>query len=267
MNTAGVAAIVLATAAIGGSSVSVRAHEFWLEPTNFAPAVGTSVPITIRIGQNFAGDTYPFLKEDFKRFSVVDRRGEKPVKGVDGDDPAVTMKFPEPGLATVIHYTTSESVRFDTWDEFESYLKSEGLEHIAEKHRESGRPMRGIKEIYYRCAKLLMNVADGAGEDLASGLPLELVAERNPYKLREGDMLPVRLLFNGKPIAGIQIMAMNKTAPDKREIVRTDSDGRALVPLPMSGTWLLNAVHMIVPAARDKADWTSYWASMTFARP
>lgn len=243
------------------------AHEFWLEPADFTPKIGASVPISIRIGQNFKGDSFPFIRGEFKRFVVVDASGEKPVKGVDGDDPAVTMKFPQAGLAIFAHYSTAEPLTFETWEKFESYLALEGLQHIAPLHRQQGKPMTGIKEIYSRCAKLLMSVGGAGGEDRPTGMPLELVAERNPYQLGAGEMLPVRLLFNGKPIEGVQITAFSKTDTINRQRVRTDAEGRARIALPTAGPWLLNAVHMLPPSPREKADWTSFWASMTFARP
>jgi len=77
----------------------------------------------------------------------------------------------------------------------------------------------------------------------------------------------VRLLFNGKPIEGVQITAFSRADPGNRQRVRTDADGRAKIALPTAGPWLLNAVHMLPPTPPEKADWTSLWASMTFARP
>lgn len=245
---------------------SAVAHEFWLEPNDFTPAPDKSVSISIRIGQNFKGDSFPFVRDEFKRFVVIDRRGEWPVKGVDGDDPAVAMKFPQSGLAVMAHYSTPEPLVFETWEKFESYLELEGLQHIAPLHRQLGKPMSGIKETYSRCTKLLMSVGGGGGEDRPTGMPLELVAERNPYQLATGETLPVRLLFNGKPIAGVQITAFSKADPGQRQLVRTDAEGRARIALPVVGPWLLNAVHMLAPSPGDKAHWSSLWASMTFSR-
>ena len=33
------------------------AHDFWIEPSNFRPAVGAKVPLRLLIGQDFAGAT------------------------------------------------------------------------------------------------------------------------------------------------------------------------------------------------------------------
>ncbi len=262
---------LFATVAVGLLLVQVAtpvaAHEFWLDPSTYRPKVGEPVAISIRIGQYFKGNSYPFLREEFRRFVAVDGSGETPITGVDGDDPAVTMTFKRPGLVTIAHYSTSETLVFDAWEKFEAYLKLEGLEHIAPLHRAQGKPLTKIVEIYSRCAKLLLDVGSAGGEDRAVGMPLELIAERNPYRLAAGEKLPVRLLYQGKPIAGVQITAISKADPTKRHNFRTDAAGRADITLAASGPWLLNAVHMIAPAAGDKAHWTSLWASLNFERP
>lgn len=223
--------------------------------------------ISIRIGENFNGDSFPYVREEIKRFVVFTARGEQLVKGVSGDDPAVTMKFAEPGLMVFAHHSTSESLIFETWEKFESYLQFEGLQHIGPLHEKQGKPKIGIKENYARCAKLLMSVDGGGGKDRLIGMPLELVAERDPYALGAEQSLPVRLFYKGKPLADVQISAVSKAHPDKRNVIRTDEEGRASIALPDSGAWLLNAVHMIEPKRGAGVQWESLWASMTFSRP
>jgi hypothetical protein len=199
---------------------------------------------------------------------VTDQRGETPVKGVDGNDPALDMKFARAGLTIFSHYSTPEILTFDTLAEFEKYLEIEGLQHIKALHLDQGKPQTRIVERYSRCAKLLMNPGGGrGGADRLTGMPLELVAERNPYELAPGEALPVRLFHQGKPIAGVQITAFSKADPMTRQLVRTDAEGRAQIALPQAGAWLLNAVYMEAPRPDDNAHWMSLWASLTFARP
>lgn len=257
--------LTLTILSLGAAGAS--AHEFWLEPATYTPKPGVKVPISIKIGQHFKGDSYPFLHEDFKTFNLIRGRTVEPVKGVDGDDPAVTTAFARPGLHIMVHYSTPETLTFETWDKFDFYLKLEGLNDIAERHRQRGLPETGVIEVYSRCAKLLEGVGDANGEDRFTGMPLELVAEKNPYQLAAGEPLPVRLLRDGRPAPDVQIAAIPKMRPGDRQIVRTDRDGRAALDLKYSGPWLLNAVMMEEPKNGEKAHWTSLWASMTFARP
>jgi uncharacterized GH25 family protein len=256
--------LLAALLALGLTTPAAIAHEFWLEPKDFKPKVGQVVPIDIRIGQHFKGDSFPFVRAEFKRFVVIDGRNEAPVKGTDGDEPAVRTKFAKTGLMVFAHYSTPETVDFDDWAEFEEYLKYEGADHLVPR---PANLKAKIKESYSRCAKLLLAVGEGEGADRFTGMPLELVAEQNPYRLKAGDTLTVQLLLAGKPLAGAQIVAFAKAEREKRPLYRTGADGRAQIALPAAGPYLLNAVHLMPATRADKADWKSLWASLTFALP
>jgi len=58
------------------------------------------------------------------------------------------------------------------------------------------------------------------------------------------------------------VVAFNKLNPDEKQSVRSDAQGRAKFRVDANGVWLIKAVH-ILPAG---ADWSSYWASLTFER-
>jgi len=77
----------------------------------------------------------------------------------------------------------------------------------------------------------------------------------------------VRLLYEGKPLAGTLIMALQRGRPGAVSAVRSDSRGRATLKLDRPGLWLIKAVHMIPAPADANADWESFWASLTFALP
>ena len=246
---------------------SSSAHEFWIDPVQFTPKPGASVPIVFRIGINFQGDTYPFVRSLSRRFSVIDRQGERAIKTLDGDDPAAELKFASAGLSIVVHERAPEQVIFATFEKFQENLVIEGLEPIIEKHRSTGRPMANIRELYSRCAKSLINVGKGAGEDKLVGMPLELVAEKNPYLLGGVAQLPVRLFAQGKPIAGVLVKSFNRGDPLSPRLARTDGDGRVIVDVSVKGEYLISAVQMLEPKAGDDADWVSLWASLTFSKP
>lgn len=242
-----------------------RAHEFWLEPETYRPSPMKPVKISIRIGQKFKGDSYPFIKSEFKKFVLLDAGGQSPVKGVDGDDPALTQRFGRNGLAILVHHSTAEKLTFETYDKFLAYLELEGLNGIAARHAARGLPAANIRESYSRCAKLLVAVGGvSSGEDRLSGLmPIELVAETNPYRLRAGAELVLRLYHLGKPLADTQVTAISRGQPERRLALRTDEAGRVRITLDDAGPWLFNAVHMFDPAADVDADWESLWASLT----
>lgn len=246
---------------------SLIAHEFWLEPDVYQPVLSEKVSIRIRVGQFFKGPTFPYLKDSFNAFDQLQGGESLPVKGLDGDDPAAVLKFVKTGLAVITLHNKPVSLTFESWAKFIEYLDKEGLRDIAHRHLQLGNPKSGIKEFYARAAKLLLDVGgQGDGEDHYTGMPLELLAERNPYCLRSEEKLPIQLLFKGKPLGDVQITAISKRFPTTRQIYRTDNNGRALIALNIDGPWLLNAVHMLKPGPVMDAHWFSLWASLVFAR-
>ena len=62
----------------------------------------------------------------------------------------------------------------------------------------------------------------GQGEDSSTGMPLELVAERNPYSLGPGKAFPVRLLQDGAPVAGYLVRVLPKS--DSKSVQRLWND-------------------------------------------
>jgi uncharacterized GH25 family protein len=248
------------------SAPALLAHNFWIEPTTFTPAQGQRVAVRLRVGVELQGDPVPRDPNLIKRFVAVGPSGEAPVPGVANTEPAGFEAFSAPGLYTIVYESGRSPVELDA-AKFEQYLKEEGLETVAAARARQGKSGAGAKEVFSRCAKALIAVGGpGSGHDRVFGQRLELVAEKNPYTLAGGGELPVRLLYEGKPLAGALVMALQRGRPDK-VTARSDSKGRVLLKLDRPGFWLIKAVHMIAAPADAGADWESLWASLTFALP
>jgi uncharacterized GH25 family protein len=247
------------------------AHDFWIEPTSFRPEVGSLVGLGLRVGQGFRGDPLPLMPDKIVKFVTVSPAGaETPVGGIPGRDPAGRARILEPGYVVAGYRSSPSSLELPA-DKFEAYLKDEGLEKVIEARDHRGDSKKPGNEIYSRCAKALLDSggAGTAGFDRALGFRLELIPETSPKKLssNSGGTLPVRLLYEGKPLAGALAVAMNRDEPDKRLSARTDKAGRVLFALPRGGVWLVKAVHMIPAPSESGADWESLWASLTFEVP
>ncbi|MBI3570285.1 MAG: DUF4198 domain-containing protein [Gammaproteobacteria bacterium] len=244
----------------------VAAHDFWIEPQAFQTKPGSAVPLRLFVGQDFKGDSVPYFPQKFERYIVAGPAGTRPIPGVLGDEPAGTVTPAAPGLYVVGLHTKPDSVSFDTSEEFEKYLRKEGLERNLALHQQRQKPGKKIGETYFRCAKSL--IAAGplpeAAVDQALGFPLELIAETNPYRTPK---LRLRLLYQNKPLEGALVVAFNKAEPLAKLKARTDDSGHAEFTLPRSGAWLVTSVHMIPAPFLSGFDWKSLWASLTFERP
>jgi uncharacterized GH25 family protein len=259
-------AATLGTIAVLGSVPA--AHDMWIEPSAFVPTVGSVVGVRLRVGENFAGDPMPRDPSRIEQFVSVDASGRKPIAGRDGGDPAGIIRFSQPGLVIAGYHSRPSPVTL-TAAKFNRYLEEEGLDHVIDARRRSGRTNADVQEVFSRYAKslVLAGAPSASDSDRAIGFPFELVAERNPYQLTVGDELAVRLTYQEKPLAGTLVAAINRAAPADKLTTRTDSQGRARFRLPRAGAWLIKAVH-IVPAPPDSGvEWASLWASLTFELP
>ena len=258
---------LLAAGLLLASPLPLLAHDFWIEPTSFAPHPGQIVGLRLRVGEHLAGDPVALAPALVKRFVLADTLEARPVLVRQGGDPAAVARVTLPGLSIVGYHSQPNRIELAA-DKFNAYLTAEGLEAIGELRARRNQSGALARELYARCAKslLLVGPAGAAQDDRRLGLPLELVAERNPYAVAEGADLPVRLSFEDRPLSGALVVAINSLRPFERQAARTDSEGRVHLQLSPGGMWLVKAVHIIAaPANADSgADWLSFWASLTF---
>ena len=241
------------------------AHDMWIEPMTFSPQTGEIVGVKLRVGQDLLGDPLPRTTSLINQFIVEDSEGRKPLVGRDGSDPAGFLRVAAPGLLVIGYNSNPSSVEL-TPEKFNQYVKEEGLDTIAALRASRNETGSKAREIFSRCAKslVLSGPASETAGDHRLGFTLELVAERNPYTLRAGQDLPVRLTYENRPLVGALVVAMNRLNPSEKVTARTDKDGRVRLRLRPGGMWLIKAVHMIPAPASANAEWASYWASLTF---
>ena len=246
----------------------VFAHDFWIEPSAFRPAVGSTLGVSLVVGQRFRGDALPRNPAMIARFVLVTDAGETPIGGRAADEPAGSVRIDQPGLALIAYRSLESPVSLEA-AKFQDYLKEEGLETVIAARAKRGESQKPSRELFSRSAKSLI-AAGGSGTtgyDRVLGLTLELVPEKNPYAMKGGDELPVRLLYEGKPLAGALVVALAYDEPEKKIAQRSDASGRVTLRLSKGGVWLVKAVHMVPATGDANADWRSIWASLTFELP
>lgn len=180
------------------------------------------------------------------------------------------VTFQEPGTHLVALATNNAFVTLDA-SQFNSYLKQEGLDYILLERQKRGSLNKPGREAYRRCATTLVQAGAPAALDTArtwsrpTGLPLELVPEQNPYTLKAGASLTVRVLAEGQPQAGqlVQMWQRSPGQPVRISKLYSNQNGRVLFRLTGAGQYLVSTVRM-VPATLPEADWQSTWASLTF---
>lgn len=245
----------------------VHAHDFWIQPTTFRP-VRSPLPVRLFVGEHFVGTALPRDHRHLDRFVVVGPAGTAPIGGVPGGDPAGYVQVEVPGLYTIGYRSRRSTITIDA-PTFEQYLADEGLDHVSMVRAFRGADRAPATELFSRCAKALVAVGDidAAAHDVPLGLPLELIAEGNPYRPETPAEIPLRLLYHDAPLQNAMVVARSQATPARTLRSRTDAQGRVVFRLAEDGVWLVKAVHMIPAPSGSGADWESLWATLTFERP
>jgi uncharacterized GH25 family protein len=149
-------------------------------------------------------------------------------------------------------------------DDFNAYLKEDGLPDILEARRAANELGKGARERYSKHVKAVFQVGDTRTLDYAFvfGYPAEIVPLGNPYA-PSGTSLRVRCLVDGKPVAN-QVVLWGGAGAERE--TRTDAEGVAEVTLDARGRWYVKFVHMERANRSELAglDYESKWATLTF---
>jgi uncharacterized GH25 family protein len=259
------------TALLLAQSATASAHDLWLIPSEKV-AVGQPATVRAHSGTEFPNSEHAPDPAAFQRRILIGPGSQEgTLEAVGKEDASGLLRFTpdRPGVYLVAVETRPKLITLEA-DAFNAYLIADGLPHIYRlRAREKTLDQPG-RERYTKSPKAIVR-AGGAerGDDPCRpvGLPLEIVPLRDPFALRVGETLRVRVLFHDKPLADANLgwnLANEGEAP--RGTVRTDVRGEALVPIARTGLMTIRLTHMTRPRNKDY-EWESFWTTLTFRIP
>jgi uncharacterized GH25 family protein len=183
--------------------------------------------------------------------------------------------------------------------DFNEYLEHDGVLDQLEWRKQNNALGKDAVEKYSKHVKAIFQVGDKKSEDWKTllGYPIEFVPMTNPYDLKPGDALQVKLLWNGQPLPNQLVYAGSDGEahghdnegekahehakghehehPHADEVkaekehshaatqLRTDANGIVTLSAVTEGQWYLRTIHM---ALSQEAGLTheSNWATLTF---
>lgn len=263
-----IAALALASATMASG------HNFWLQPESHKVETGDSLQVDFKIGD--VGQDADDWGVYWERVAAIRLYGPNGV--TDQQDALRVSSGAERGRAVIAAampgsyvlgfesntaFSDLEAVRFNR------YVANEGLSAIA-AHRAALR-LEGANgtELYARRAKALIQVGERRTNNVTQriGQILEIVPLNNPFALSEEEQLTLQVIWRGEPLEGAKLHAspINGSAPPI--VVSTSADGVATVSGPGASAMLYTVVWG-VPAPHDaRADYLTFFSSLTVANP
>ncbi len=257
-----VAALVLGVGA-------VFAHEFWLQPSRFFAAPGDKINIQVLVGEGFAG-----TRSEGKKNRLVQYRHHTSA-GVTDLAPVLTgdtygdlsVGLDAPGTHLFNFANTPKFLAMKA-DKFLLYLAEDGLDNVIEARKQQGQTNQPSREIYQRCVKTLVQVGSKPTDDVFAkntGMPLEIIPAKNPYRQHPGQMATFQIMFENQPLPNALVRHWNRDTANRltENKQRSDAQGRVNFRL-RAGSNMVSVVRMIPAQDTTQANWHSFWGSLTF---
>lgn len=255
---------------IATTVTAAAAHDMFLRPTrHFAPE---NAEVRIRV----LNGTFIRSENSIARSRIADLSVVSPARRstldtaeftVTGDTSTFHIHTRGPGTY-VVGFSTKPSMISLPGDDFNLYLKEDGIPDMLEARTKAGELQKPAVERYSKHVKTLVQVGNTRSNHFSTvmGYPAEIVPVENPFDLQAGATLRVRTLVDGKPAANQYVLFGGQTANDaaiEQRSTRSGADGIASIPLSQAGTWYVKFINM-VQIKVDSLTHESKWASLTF---
>lgn len=250
-------------------SISVQAQEFWMIPNKFDPAPGDTAIIHFEVGNNFIGENWNLRLDRVKRLSWYDASQQGVSlrdRAHEGQEDHLVVPLKHAGTYLVLMEGNSAYIELPA-DQFNNYLKEYALDNAIQGRKKTGTEGKPGRERYARSTKLLLQVGDRLTDayKASTGLPLDIIPQKNPGGYKVGDVVYFKLYFEDKPLFGARAFVWNmKNNRTYSQPIYSQQDGSIEVRVFNEGAWMVSVVGMVPAKEGGKAAWQSYWSSLVF---
>lgn len=244
------------------------AHDVWMQANRFIVPVGATVAFRVFSGHGSDREEWNVGIDRLVSIQQIGPDGVtllKPTRSGSG-----RVKFAKAGTHVVVMVSSNAKSDLSA-AKFNDYLREEGLTPAIETREKLGHGARNGREVYSRRTKMLVKVGQSASSQShvtrPSGMTLEIVPERDPYAIRKGSPLPLRIYYQGKPLSGATVKLTNLDA-DAKPAARlvSNATGRVTVAHPGPGNWQVNTIWTRPMAGNPAADFDTIFSSLTFGQ-
>ena len=264
---------VVSAIAVLASVQMTLSHDYWFSLNRFALMKGDTLVVNLLVGDELKPELErPLQKSMTKSFLLItaDKTIDLMAELPDSAMPVLKRKIDFEGLALI-------AMERDFWytkmtdEQFTRSLQHEEMHDILQLREKIGRKKEEHKR-YDRSIKALLKVgpqADGEVYKKILGHKVEILLLQNPFLLKPGDRLQVKVIDRGRPLAKKLIKAYNDSGQGKISIQKayTNDEGIASFTLDRRGFWLIRLSHLWHCPDCEKVDWENHYSTFSFVLP
>lgn len=203
-----------------------------------------------------------------------------------GNTTILNFKTGEPGTWVAGLSTKARNIELNAED-FNEYLEHDGVLDMIEYRKQNNTVEDDAIEKYSKHVKAIFQVGDQKTDDWKAilGYPIEFVPLQNPYGLKPGGKLDVKLLSKGQALSNQLVYVGSTIGEHSHEYskdddhshddetgeghhhdatqLRTDKNGNVSMDIENEGQWFLRTIHMVL-SEEEGLTHESNWATLTF---
>jgi len=242
-------------------------HNFWLIAGKRGAPREERLRVEAHVGHHFPAGESAIAPERIADFRLISSNGEAPVFDyrVEGTALVAEVTASSEGAQMAALTLHPRPITLEH-EQFARYIDEEDARAAVSPDFQPGVAQAAQHEIYSKYAKAILTAESDEVACRVVGQKMEIVLERSPATLRGGGRLPVRVLFDGEPIAGVRVSSGCDAlhSGGYASHIRADADGRAEIELPVSGYWFIRSHYIRRHPDSRIAEWESFWPSVTF---
>lgn len=256
--------ILLTATVLFAVPYAMLAHDLFLVADSWTPKIGENVNVKMTVGHNFPVGSILATADNLK------------VSLMSPDGKSSPLAFKENGIYQVAAFTPKTAGTYIVMAQYPYYSTlTKAGKYLRQPKSEVKEPFEAATYVS-RSSKIIIK-AGGAGDakmvTKPLGMDLEIVPQVDPTTIKAGGLLPVQILYKGKPIVPsaneeIDVKAVYagfQTDEDTYSFAgHTDKDGMVRVKIMQPGTWMIIVERRIPATDKTKADTELYGATLTF---
>lgn len=247
--------------------VPLAAHDTWLLPSSMRVPVGRPVTLALTSGMAFPADDFAIAAKRVTRANV--RLAGATTNLATPVPSTLSLRYrwtPSTVGVAAIALELAPKTLLLAPEKIEEYFTDINASKSLRAAWDSIPRPKQWRESYSKHASSFVRVGEPAGDSswhVPLGMGFELVPEDNPTELRVGQMVRVRAVRGGAPVANLEVgfQFENETHVS---FATTDANGRAAMKLSKAGRWLINSTSLR-RTQKPNLEWESDFATMTVA--